>query len=82
MARFVHVRGQEPIHQKAGAVAHDDNCLADAAGEGRRLGDGFRTRLGTADDFDQGHLVGRIKKVQPHDALRVGHFPGDVGHRE
>ena len=62
--RFVHVRQQQPIHQKAGAVVHHDRRLTERLGIGDGGGNGRVARFLAANHLDERHLADRIEEMQ------------------
>ena len=76
------IRHQNPIHQKAGTVLHDDRQLADLLHKTQRAFRHFRTGLPPDDHFDQLHPVDRVEEMDAHDALRRLRARGNFGDRQ
>ena len=80
--RLVHVRGEGAARVEPGAVADDDDVLAEAAAELHRRGESRGAGLGGDHDLEERHLVHGREEVHPEHLLRPPAPVRDVADRD
>ena len=74
-----HDEVEQPVHDEAGGVLHEDCRLLQGATDRESRGERGLICARRRDDLEQGHDRDRVEEVEPDDALRMRHLARHLG---